>query len=110
MPAFEITSILILGLAAWLWLDSIKARDIGIQAVKAACAARGLQLLDDTVAIARLGMARDEDGRLLLNRRYAFEYSISGEDRRRGSVTLIGHDVTSIDIAPAIVQAYPQSN
>jgi hypothetical protein len=102
MPAFEITSIVILSLAAWLWLDSIKARDIGIHAVKSACAARGLQLLDDTVAIASLGMTRDEEGRLMLNRRYAFEYSISGEDRRRGSVTLLGHQVVGLDIGPRL--------
>lgn len=99
MPAFEITTILVLSLAAWLWLDSIKARDIGIEAVKLACVSRGLQLLDDTVAIAELKLGRDEDGRLLLSRRYAFEFSTSGEDRRRGSVALLGHRVVGLDIS-----------
>lgn len=98
MPTFEIATILVLSLAAWLWLDSIKARDIGIEAVKLACASRGLQLLDDTVAIAELRLARDENGRLLLSRRYGFEFSTSGEDRCRGSVTLLGHRIVALDI------------
>lgn len=105
MPAFEIISILALGLAAWWWLDSIKARDIGILAVKAACTAQGLQLLDDTVSFAKLRMARDDDGRLLLKRRYAFEYSTTGEDRRRGSVELLGHHVVALDLGLKLVHA-----
>jgi hypothetical protein len=110
MPAFEITSILVLALAAWWWLDSIKARDICILAVKSACSRQGVQLLDDTVAIAALRMARDEDGRLLLQRRYGFEYSTSGTDRRRGTATLLGHTLVSLDIGFRPVEAYPRAD
>ena len=59
MPGPEIVIILILGGFAWLWLDSLKAREAAIRAARAACAAEGLMLLDYTVAIAGLKLARD---------------------------------------------------
>ena len=43
-------SFLIVGALAWFWLDSLKAREAGIREAREACAADGLQLLDDTVA------------------------------------------------------------
>ncbi|OHC63552.1 MAG: hypothetical protein A2045_01180 [Rhodocyclales bacterium GWA2_65_20] len=98
MPILEIVSLGILGGLAWLWFDSLKARDAGIDAARAACAAEGLQLLDDTVAIASLKLARDDDGQLLLRRAYEFEYSDTGDNRRRGSVILLGQRVMILNV------------
>ncbi|MBW7900110.1 MAG: DUF3301 domain-containing protein [Rhodocyclaceae bacterium] len=96
MPLFETFSLLALGALAWLWLDSLKAREAGMREARAACAEEGLQLLDDTVAIRSLRLARDDAGRLRLQRTYVFEYSDSGDDRRQGGVTLLGHDVVLV--------------
>lgn len=96
MPIFETLSLLALAALAWLWLDSLKAREAGIREARAACQAEGLQLLDDTVAIGGLRLARDDDGRLRLQRTYDFEYSDTGDNRRQGSVTLLGHEVTMV--------------
>lgn len=93
MPLFEILSLFVLGALVWLWLDSLKAREAGMREARAACAGEGLQLLDDTVAIRSLRLARDDDGRVCLQRTYAFEYSGTGDDRRQGGVTLLGHEV-----------------
>ena len=98
MPILEIVSLGILGGLAWLWFDSLKARDAGIDAARAACAAEGLQLLDDTVAIASLKLARDDDGQLLLQRAYEFEYSDTGDNRRCGSVILLGQRVVILNV------------
>lgn len=98
MPVLEIVSFLVLGGLAWLWFDSLKARDAGIDAARAACAAEGLQFLDDTVAIASLKLARNDDGQLLLRRAYEFEYSDTGDNRRRGSVVLLGQHVTILNV------------
>ncbi len=97
-PMPELFGLLVLAGGIWLWLDSLKARDTGIAAVRAACQSEGLQLLDDTVAIAGLKPARNEDGRLLLRRVYAFEYSDTGDNRRSGSVVLLGHRVIVINL------------
>jgi hypothetical protein len=93
MPLFETFSLLALAALAWLWLDSLKAREAGMHEARAACAGEGLQLLDDTVAIRSLRLARDDAGQLRLQRTYAFEFSDTGNDRRQGSVTLLGHEV-----------------
>lgn len=90
MPYFEIAGLLALGAIVWLWYDGLKARDAGIRVVRAACQSEGLQLLDDTVAIASLRPARNDDGQLVLRRVYSFEYSDTGDNRRRGSVVLLG--------------------
>lgn len=106
MPGPEIVIILILGGFAWLWLDSLKAREAAIRAARAACATEGLMLLDYTVAIAGLKLARDEDGHLKLQRAYDFEYSDNGDNRLKGSVVLLGHRVVILNvglrIAPAV--------
>jgi hypothetical protein len=106
MPGLEIVGILVLGALAWLWLDSLKAREAAVRAARAACAAEGLLLLDDTVAISGLKPARDEEGRLKLQRAYDFEYSDTGDNRLQGSVVLRGHRVVILNVglrvAPAV--------
>lgn len=96
---YEFLSLLALGGVAWFWFDSLKAREQGIAAVRQACAREGVQLLDETVAGAGLRPVRDDEGRMTLQRSYAFEYSGSGYDRFQGSVTLRGREVVLIDLS-----------
>lgn len=93
MPWMETLSLLGMLAAGWLWLDSFRAREAGIRAVRAACDADELQLLDDTVALASLRPARDDAGRLRLRRVYRFEYSDTGDNRRNGQITLLGSEL-----------------
>jgi len=104
MPFFETLSIALLAAAAWLWFDSVKARDIAVAAARRACAADGVQFLDDTVAIASLKPARDDDGRLVLRRAYAFEYSETGAERRPGSIVLLGQHVMFVNVGLRLAQ------
>lgn len=104
MPILEILSLLIVALATWAWLDSLAAREVGIQASRSACDVEGLQFLDDTAAIASLRLVRDDDGRLRLERVYNFEYSDTGDNRRKGSVTLVGRQVVSLYLRPRLVK------
>ena len=98
MPVPEIIAVLVLAAIAALWLDSIKVREIAVQAARVACAAEGFQLLDDTVAISSLKPVRDEQGRLKLQRAYDFEYSDTGDNRLTGSVILIGRRVLILNV------------
>ena len=102
MDFLELFVIGLLGAGAWFWLDSLKAREIGIDAARLACDQAGWQLLDDSVAGQGLRLARDADGRLRLRRSFVFEYSDTGDNRRRGSVTLLGHDVEILSIRPQL--------
>jgi hypothetical protein len=99
----ELFGLLLLGALAWLWYDSLKARDAGIRAVRDACEAEALQLLDETVSIASLKPARNDEGRLLLRRVYDFEYTDTGDNRRRGSIVMLGQSVLVINIGLRLV-------
>ena len=102
MPVVEVIGICVIGALAWLWLDSLKAREAAVRAARAACVAEGLLLLDDTVAISGLKPARDDDGRLKLQRAYDFEYSDTGNNRLQGSVVLLGHRVLILNVGTRI--------
>lgn len=100
MPTLEIFGLIVLAGLLWLWFDSLKAREACMRESRAACAAEGLLLLDDTVAISAVRLARDGEGRLRLQRVYAFEYSDTGNNRRKGAVTLIGDRVITLYLEP----------
>ena len=95
---FELVGILILGGLAWLWFDSIKARETAVRNAAGTCRAAHLQLLDDTVAITRFRFARDEDGRLLPERTYRFEFSDTGDNRRPGRILMLGQQILALEI------------
>ncbi|MCK6390747.1 MAG: DUF3301 domain-containing protein [Azonexus sp.] len=96
----EILVIAALGALAWFWLDSLGAREAGMAAVRTACAEDGLQLLDETVAGKRLSLARDDHGQLRWRRVFVFEYSDTGNDRRQGSISLLGREVEYLHLRP----------
>jgi hypothetical protein len=98
MPGLEIAGILLLAGLAWLWLDSLKVREAAIAAARAACEQEGLLLLDATVSIASLKLARDDDGHLKLQRAYDFEYSDTGDNRKKGGVVLLGTRVVLLNV------------
>jgi hypothetical protein len=102
MPGVEIFSLCLLAAVVWLWLDSLKAREIAVRAARAACAADELLLLDDTVAIANLKPVRDDDGHVKLQRAYDFEFSDTGDNRLKGSVVLLGHRVIMLNVGPGL--------
>ncbi|MCX2784332.1 DUF3301 domain-containing protein [Microbulbifer thermotolerans] len=64
------------------------------------CREQGLQLLDDTVALTRTRLKRDERGQLRLHRSYGFEFTSTGEYRYAGTVVLHGRRITRIQLSP----------
>lgn len=86
----------VLGALAWFWLDSLKTREIAITAAKRACDADAVQLLDDTVAMASIRLARNSQGQVSLRRFYRFEFSDTGDNRRVGMVLMLGSMVENI--------------
>jgi len=100
MNLSELMFLALTAVAVWFWLDSLKTREIGVNAARKACQDDGLQFLDETVVGQSVRLARDDAGRLQLRRTYAFEYSDTGNDRRSGSVTLLGHEVEFLHVRP----------
>src|SRR5215212_3639528 len=98
MDFLDILGLLTLAGAGWLLLNSLKARDTAMLAVKAACDLERLQLLDDTVAIKKVALSRDADSVLRIRRIYAFEYSDTGDNRCKGSIAMLGSRVLAINL------------
>ncbi len=84
-------------LAVWFWQDAMRARERALAACRRACRSCGAQLLDDTVALDRLRLQRRQ-GRLRIARRYRFEFSLSGNDRRPGRVRLVGPRIVDLQL------------
>jgi len=88
------------GLAGWLVVDALRAREAAVFVARAACQQRGLQFLDDTVRSLRTRLARDDQGRAVLRRTFVFEFSEDGVSRRDGSITMLGAQTESVQLEP----------
>jgi hypothetical protein len=80
-----------------LWLDGARARELATGVVDELCQRRGLQLLDGTVALRRLGLARTEYG-MRIKRLFRFDYSVEGVGRQQGHILLHGSQVVLVDL------------
>jgi uncharacterized protein DUF3301 len=100
----EFTILIVFVAGAWFWLDSLRARDVALDGARRACEAEGVQLLDWTVAVKKIRLGRDDEGRRGLQRTYEFEFSDTGNNRVGGSITVIGRQMLALSlpvIAPA---------
>ena len=98
MDLLDLLALLLFAGGGWLWYDSLNAREKAIAAAKSSCAADDLLLLDETVAIVRLGVGRNDDGAPRLRRVYGFEYSDTGNNRHAGSIVMLGSRVLVINL------------
>lgn len=91
--------IICLGLILWFWQDSLRAREKAKDACLRACRSYGVQLLDDTVALDKLWLRRNDIGRLCLERRYTFEFTGNGAQRSGGLIVMLGArvDILALD-------------
>ena len=87
-----------LGLALGFWSDSLAARERVLRAAHLTCAQFQVQLLDQTVALAKLRLGRDVQGRWHLRRLYAFEFSTDGILRFNGQAALLGKVVDYVHL------------
>ncbi len=81
----------------YLWRsDQFKrrARDLAI----AHCSELNLQLLDHSMVITGIWPLRGADGRLVLRRKYRFEFASIGDRRYQGELVLTGLQLLRIDL------------
>ena len=102
MASLLFLALLLLG--AWFWLDSMRAREIACGISRETCDRLGVQFLDDTVALQRLRAARNGAGHLRLLRTYQFDYSDTGEQRNKGSISLLGIELVRLVIGSDIIR------
>lgn len=90
---------LLLGLFAlvWFWRDSLRVREIATRVSRAACESHGVQFLDQTVALRRLGVRWHRSGPAF-RRVYEFDYSLEGSGRLTGYIVMFGDSTEMLRI------------
>jgi len=86
----DILLILLLIAAVAFWWYSTQSREVATSLARQACKRCGVQLLDETVSLAKLRLRRTHKGHIGIARWYTFEFSTSGLDRRSGTLGLLG--------------------
>ncbi|MEM7208485.1 MAG: DUF3301 domain-containing protein [Pseudomonadota bacterium] len=94
----EIIPIVIVALIAWFWWGATRAREVAINAAKAACQRSDVQLLDQTVQLRQLKPKRDPHGRLRIARMYSFEFSVHGVEREAGYAVTLGDALVHVHL------------
>ena len=90
--------LILLGLIVWFWQNTLRARELALQAARDACQSQQLQLLDGTVTLHRLVLRRSHRGYLSLQRTFQFSYSTAGDDRQTGFVITLGNLVEQVGL------------
>jgi hypothetical protein len=85
---------------AAVWLEAMRAREAALSSAQRATEAACCQLLDATVALASLRLAREDGGMLRLRRVYCFEFSDDGQRRLQGRVMLLGSRPERVEMEP----------
>ncbi|MDD1608028.1 MAG: DUF3301 domain-containing protein [Methylococcaceae bacterium] len=96
----DLVVISLLLLAYWYWYTAQSIKAMALQATKARCAALELLMLDDYVALSRMGLKKDTAGKWQVYRCYAFEFASTGDERYNGVCTVLGNRVLSIEMQP----------
>jgi hypothetical protein len=85
--------LIVIGVSALAWSDARAASELATRLGRDACARAGVQWLDQSMALTRLGLRRASDGRMRLMRQYRFDYSLQGDDRHHGGLALLGREL-----------------
>lgn len=89
--------LLILGaIIVSIWMDGARAREFATVLARRHCEREGLQFLDETVAMVRIGVRWTQHG-LRFRRMYRFDFSLEGAGRRFGYLIMLGSNLELID-------------
>ena len=95
----------------FMFTDARAAAERAAEIGRDACAAAGVQWLDQSVHANGLRLRRKDDGWLGLERSFRFEYSEDGHDRHIGQVVLLGDRLVGFSgptrAARAVVRDFP---
>lgn len=93
----DLLFLLVIGGIITAWMKLARAREVAVAAARRHCELHGLQLLDETVGLRALRLRRI-DGERRLERGYAFEVSVDGEDREPARLWMIGRQVSGLNL------------
>ena len=85
--------------AAWLWHNH-GLRERALERVKQHCENLDIELLDENVALKKIGLIPDANGHKRLARVYNFEFTVTGDQRHTGTITQFGAHSVKIELPP----------
>jgi hypothetical protein len=94
----DLLLLLSLGAAVGLWLKLSAARERAVREARRLCLQHGLQLLDETVGLRALRLRRGSHGSRGIERCYAFEVSLEGDDRKPAHLWMLGTAVSALSV------------
>ncbi|WP_282339186.1 DUF3301 domain-containing protein [Pseudomonas sp. PS02288] len=89
--------LLLAGAGAWLW-HGHGVRERALILARQHCAKVQVELLDENVAFRRFGLLADSRGRKRFARVYAFEFTVTGEQRHAGTLVMFGNHLGRIEL------------
>ena len=90
--------VIITGVTWWWRMHGI--HDYALKYTTQHCDKLDIKLLDGYVALKKITFKRDINKKIRLANIYSFEFTITGEQRYTGTVTLFGYYIDSIDLPP----------
>jgi len=96
----ELFGLLAMGAFLRLWWANRKAYESAKRTCTTICHRSNVELLDDTVSLSKIKLARQTGGRLVLQRVYAFDYSTLGHNRKTGFMMMTHTTVDYVRIEP----------
>lgn len=94
----DVIAFLLIAAVIYFWWHLQGIRQVALRAGRAHCKTENVQLLDETVALARVRLKRGHQGRLQWSSRFTFEFTTTGADRYKGFIDLIGQRVELISL------------
>lgn len=82
----------------WLWLENQGVRDRAVVIAKEFCAKQNVQFLDEAMAPLSIRLRRDARGHMTIARTYQFEFSDTGDDRRKGVIIMLGRHLETLHL------------
>ncbi len=104
-----IIALALFGCVALGWSSARAAAETARFYGQRACEEAGVQWLDQTVMLESLTLRRAPDGWLRVARRYRFDYSLDGHDRKPGRLALLGRELQWIGLPQPVPSAMPIS-
>lgn len=83
---------------AWFWWHQDRFHRRALALAKQACDRASVQLLDDSVGLRRLRLARGGQFGVQIVRVFGFEFSQTGANRYAGTVAFSGQRLQSVDL------------
>jgi len=96
----DFTLILVAVIGLLYWLNASKGKEIARWVGKEACKEIGVSFLDDTVALVRVWIGKNDNGERHIFRCYRFEFTSDGSQRYKGEIIVSDKKLVNIELEP----------